>query len=203
MKIICFGDSITASGGEKQGWTLRLQAALNAQRPDMHQVINCGFGGRNSAEGLDRLGEFVLPHLPGILLLQWGINDCYVHTWQQINRVSLGEFRRNMRELVRIARERSSHPVLIVGHPLLDKGIFTQGNGIPQPENFAPYQTAIGEMAVELSTDLIDLPAELRSRGVDLDQFLSKDGVHLSEYGHHVYAEVVGVAIGHILARLT
>ncbi|MEI6195747.1 MAG: GDSL-type esterase/lipase family protein, partial [Verrucomicrobiota bacterium] len=151
-------------------------------------------------EGLDRFGEFVAPHLPGILLLQWGINDCYVHTWQRISRVSLGEFRRNLTEMVCIARERHSRPVLVIGHPILAYGIFPQGNGRSQPENFAPYGEAIRALAAELKTDAIDLPAELQARGIAPAQFVAADGVHLSELGHRVYAEIVLAALRPILS---
>lgn len=171
---------------------------LERAAPGRDRVINAGFSGRHSGEGLDRMGEAVIPHLPGILLMQWGINDCYVHAWQLINRVSLDEFRRNMTEMVRIARSRGALPVIIIGHYIVDHGIFVQGNGLTQPENFAPYELAMRSLVSSLAVESIDLPAEVSQRGITPADFVCPDGVHLSALGHKVYADIVHTALGRI-----
>jgi lysophospholipase L1-like esterase len=191
MNLICFGDSITESGSSPNGWCTQLQRHLDATKPGAHTVLVAGFGGRHSGELLDRMGEHVLPHLPGLVLIATGINDAYHQAWQMIPRVSLGEFRRNLAEIVRIVRGLGGQPVLVAGHELSDRGIFTQGNGRPQPENFAPYHAAIVALAGELSVPLIDIAAAARSRGIDPAVLLADDGVHLSRPGHDAYAAIV------------
>jgi lysophospholipase L1-like esterase len=191
MNFICFGDSITETGSSPNGWCTQLQSHLDAANPGAHEVVVAGFGGRHSGELLDRMGEHVLPHLPATVLIATGINDAYHQAWQAIPRVSLAEFRRNLAEIVRVVRELGGQPVLIAGHELSDRGIFVQGNGRPQPENFAPYHAAIVALAAELAVPLIDIAAAARSRGLDHAALVADDGVHLSASGHDAYAAIV------------
>jgi lysophospholipase L1-like esterase len=193
--IVPFGDSITESGGAPAGWCTLLQARLDASRPSAHRIHIAGFGGRQSGELLDRMGEHVLPHLPGLVLLGCGINDAYYQAWQRIPRVSLGEYRRNMAEIVRVVRERGGEVVLLAGHDLVDSGIFVQGNGRPQPENYRHYQQEVPRLAGELGTPCIDLAARLAAAGIAPAHVLAKDGVHLSADGHAWYARIIGDAL--------
>jgi lysophospholipase L1-like esterase len=190
--LIAFGDSITESGGAPTGWCTLLQARLEAVRPGAHRVHVAGFGGRQSGELLDRMGEHVLPHLPGLVLLGCGINDAYHQAWQRIPRVSLGEYRRNLGEIVRVVRERGGEAVLLAGHELVDSGVFVQGNGRPQPENYQPYRLEIPSLAAELGTACIDLAAGI---GAARAGVLAGDGVHLSATGHAAYARIIGDAL--------
>ena len=193
--IVAFGDSITESGGAPAGWCSLLQARLDAARPKTHRVHIAGFGGRQSGELLDRMGEHVLPRLPGLVLLGCGINDAYHQAWQRIPRVSLGEYRRNMAEIVRVVRERGGEAVLLAGHDLVDSGIFVQGNGRPQPENYRPYQQDVPRLARELGATCIDLAAGIAAAGIPCAEVLAKDGVHLSDAGHACYARIIGDAL--------
>jgi lysophospholipase L1-like esterase len=189
--LVCFGDSITESGSSPNGWCTQLQQRFEAASPGATRVVVAGFGGRQSGELLDRMGEHVLPHLPATVLIATGINDAYHQAWQRIPRVSLAEFHRNLAEIVRIVRERGGKPVLIAGHELVDRGIFVQGNGRPQPENYAPYHAAIVALAAEIDVPLLDIAAAVRARGLDPASLLADDGVHLSASGHDAYAAIV------------
>ncbi len=189
--LLCFGDSITETGSSPNGWANQLQQRFDASAPGDWRVVVSGFGGRQSGELLDRMGEFVLPHLPATVLIATGINDAYHQSWQSIPRVSLAEFRRNLAEIVRIVRERGGQPVLVAGHEIVDRGIFVQGNGRPQPENYAPYHAAIIALAAEIGVPLLDIAAAVRSRGLVPASLLADDGVHLSASGHDAYAAIV------------
>lgn len=197
--IVCFGDSITESGAGPHGWCMQLQARLDAACPGAHHVVVAGFGGRHSGELLDRMGEHVLPHLPGVVLIASGINDAYHQEWQRIPRVSLGEFRRNLAELVRIVQERGGQAVLVAGHELRDRGIFKQGNDRPQPENHAPYHAAIVALAPALHVPLVNIAAAVCARGLDPASLLADDGVHLSCCGHAAYATIIADVLSSLL----
>ncbi len=200
-KIICFGDSITESGGGDGGWITLLGETLNADPERSCEMINCGFSGRTSGEGLDRLGEFVLPHLPGVLLIQFGINDAYVHLWQRISRVSVNEYARHLGEIVRIARERHSQPVIVVAHPLGSRNPGNQGNRLSQAQNVEPYQAIARRVAAEESVPCIDLPALARDRGLSAAEITGGDGVHLAPAGHTFLADAIGKNLYEILAK--
>jgi len=194
--LVCIGDSITEAGFAPLGWATLLRASLATRSHGPWKLVNAGVSGRHSGEMLDRLNELVLPHLPAVALINLGVNDAYHQAWQQIPRVSLGEFRRNLTEMVRILRARNSVPVLVVGHALRDSGIFVQGNGRPQPENFAPYQAAIRPLAAELMCACIDLPALAAEAGEQPDAFVREgDGVHLSPAGQALYARLLEVGL--------
>jgi len=190
--LVCIGDSITEAGFSPSGWATLLSASLATRARGPWNLVNAGVGGRHSGEMLDRFNDLVLPHLPAVALINLGINDSYHQAWQQIPRVSLGEFRRNLTEMVRILRARGAMPVLVVGHPLRDSAIFTQGNGRPQPENYAPYQAAVSPLAAELTCACIDLPALAAQAGAPPDAFVREgDGVHLSPEGQGLYARLL------------
>jgi lysophospholipase L1-like esterase len=91
VNIICFGDSIT-EGAEfhpADCWPRILQRKLDAWRPKCYQVYNRGKRGDTSSQGFDRFSRHILPHLPGLLLVQFGFNDANVPVWTPLPRVSL------------------------------------------------------------------------------------------------------------------
>lgn len=191
-RIICFGDSIT-EGGEfphQDRWPTLLQMHLDFLYPDAFEVLNRGIGGNTSAQGFDRLATDVLPYLPGVLLVQFGFNDANVRDWARVPRVSVEEFRKNLREFHRLALKHGQHCVFIVNHMIGDvSGI--QGNGQSYRDNFAPYNITIRELAARLNAPYIDLPSAMSARSVDMDQFLAPDMLHLSRAGNRLYAEMV------------
>lgn len=70
MKILCFGDSLTACGGEDG----RFSDILGCRFPS-HTFVNAGVGGETIAEGRARLEADVLAERPDIVLVEYGAND--------------------------------------------------------------------------------------------------------------------------------
>jgi len=98
--LVCFGDSITEGEGSlpQDKWTLFLQELVDKAHPGTYKVHNCGVGGDTTAIGIDRIEQDVLPLLPGLVLVQFGINDAYVFPWSRLSRLSLAEYERNLGE---------------------------------------------------------------------------------------------------------
>lgn len=193
MKLICFGDSITAANGfaEADRWPSVLQRLLEQRAPGVYKVYNRGIGGNTSVLGFDRLETDVFPLLPGTVLVEFGFNDAHCREWSLESRVGLAEFRAKLREFHRVFAARQSATVYIVNHPIGDVA-HKQGNGKRYRDGFAPYNEAVREVAREVGAPAIDLPALLAARGTDLATFLAPtDQLHLSPGGNHVYAEVV------------
>ncbi|MFW5857510.1 MAG: AMP-binding protein, partial [Planctomycetota bacterium] len=70
MKIVCFGDSLTACGGPGG----RYSDVLQDRFPD-HTFVNRGAGGEAFPEALARLETDVLAERPDLVLVAFGAND--------------------------------------------------------------------------------------------------------------------------------
>ena len=199
-KIVCFGDSITrGSAFEKEDrWTTMLEAKLNTSRAVPCRVFNRGVDGNTTANALDRMDRDVIPLLPAAVLIQFGFNDANVRRSLSLPRVSLPEYQRNMREICRVVTAHQGTVFFIVNHTI-DGCLEIQGNGRPYRENFQPYNRAVVVIAAEVRVPLIDLPAAMQQKNIDLSSFLDEDKLHLSKKGHKLYAEMVFEALRHLL----
>jgi lysophospholipase L1-like esterase len=188
VKIICFGDSITNGG-----WPGVLQSKLSSWGKYRCGVINKGVNGNTTANAFDRLESDVIPNLPGILMVEFGVNDSNYRHWAKVPRVSVTEYEKNLREFHRIAMQHKSCCIFIVNHLLLpfEGKFFHQGNGKSYQENIEPYNDKVRKVASELNVPTIDLPELLRVKNIDLEKFLDIDGVHLTVFGNQIYAEIV------------
>ena len=92
--IIAFGDSITQAFDQPDcfKWTGVLQRLLDARAPGAHAVVNRGIGGQTAAQGLDRIFTDVTPHLPGLVLVEFGFNDAVIPQGMLVARLSIAEF---------------------------------------------------------------------------------------------------------------
>jgi len=192
--MVCFGDSITHGKSQPEGrrWTALLAAELDQHFPGRFEVHNRGVGGNTTAQGLDRFAADVSPHLPAVVLIEFGFNDASVPVGLRTNRVGLPEFQRNLLEIVRLVRAGRGHPVLLANHPIpAVRGVGEQGNGRDYAANFRPYQPAIRAVAAKSKTPLIDLEASMRAARVSPKDLLTEDNLHLSGPGNAIYARHV------------
>ncbi|HOS44264.1 MAG TPA: SGNH/GDSL hydrolase family protein [Armatimonadota bacterium] len=189
--IICFGDSITQAAGvpDAARWPVVLQALLDDWRPGAFAVYSRGAGGHTCVQGFDRLQGDVLPLLPGVVLLEFGYNDAVIYEFTREPRVGLAEFRAKMTEIMRVIAARGGQPVLIINHT--ERSVLKQGDGRSYADGYAPYEAAIRALSAGLNVPAIDLPAMMRDRGVNLDDFVTADGIHLSLAGNRTYAAMV------------
>lgn len=193
MKIVCFGDSITQSG-QGGGWTDWLQAQLG----DEHEVVNKGVGGDTTLHALGRIAADVLAGAPAVVVVEFGINDCYVYLHSNISRQSASEYERNLREIMRLIIKAGARPVLVINHPLRSvPGQHEQGNGKSLQENLEPYNAVVRALSEELALPAIDFPARLSEH--EAAELVTFDGVHLSASGQAIYGRVVLQALRPVL----
>lgn len=192
QNIICFGDSITHCVGfpEASRWTARLAFLLEEHFPGKFDVYNKGIGGNTTALALDRIQTDVVPLMPAIVLIEFGINDAYVYPWCLAPRASLKDFQTNLQEIVRQVSQ-AGKPILILNHPVTDSILHYQGNKKPLKHNLRRHNEAIRKIAQAKRVPLIDLPLLMRKRKVELKSFHAEDGVHLSPEGNRIYAEMI------------
>jgi len=192
MHIICLGDSIThaSSFAESDRWPTVLQKKLDLVKLNEYKVYNRGINGNTTVDGFERFPEEIIPLLPGLLIVEFGINDCNHREWNIIPRVGLEEYKNKLIEFHRICGNHKSKIVFIVNHPLEDSPIL-QGNGQNFYENLKPYNQAVREIASEVKAPIIDLPEIIKNGDINLNEFLDEDRIHLTIKGNHSYAEMV------------
>jgi len=100
--VVAFGDSITfGTGAEpRESYPAVLEQMIG------RRVVNAGVPGEVTAEGLSRLPQILDQEKPALLILCHGGND----TLRQLSRVQVAD---NIREMVRLARQRGVAVVLI------------------------------------------------------------------------------------------
>jgi len=192
INLICFGDSIT-EGAEfpvHDRWTKLLQIKLDAVKPNVFKIHNRGIGGNTTAQAFDRFASDVLPLLPGIVLIQFGLNDANVKDFSIESRVGLAEFEKNLKEFHRIVKAHKSVPIFVLNHTIGEVD-GEQGNGKSYNDNYAPYSKAIQAITNELDALLIDIPTQMSERGIKAEDFVSDDQIHLSLAANQDYAEII------------
>ncbi len=109
MNIICFGDSITQASefAITNQWPALLHNKMDEWYPHTSIVYNKGIGTHTMALALDRFLEDVIPLLPGVLLVEFGINDSNVREWTRVPRVGIEEFKKNLTEFHRLCTKRT------------------------------------------------------------------------------------------------
>jgi lysophospholipase L1-like esterase len=201
MNIVCFGDSITQAYNfaEADRWPTIIQFKLEAQRPGYFKVFNRGIGGHTTPQALRRIKDDVIPFLPAIVLVEFGINDRGNKDWIGDYWVSIDAYKRDLRVIHDIVKKGGGQCVFLVNHPLTTEPAYPIAEDLSLLGEEMPYDTAIREVAKNLNAPLIDIPALLRSRKVTVSQLLSSDGCHLSPEGNHHYAEAVYEGLKHLV----
>ena len=134
------------------------------------------------------------------------IIDKAVFTARQISdsdsayRVSLADFRANLRQMVRIARDNDIVPILLTAPTSHRRGhepaYLVDGGRLADLEDLVPlhrrYVEAVREVAAEEDALLVDLHREFdRLPRRDLDRLLVEDGIHQTREGDRKIAEII------------
>lgn len=169
MNVVCVGDSITFGQYLPPGvpaWPERVGA------------VGRGVCGETTRQALERFPRDVQNNPADVTILQYGHNDA--NQWESdrgLPRVSLGAFEANLREMLRRCRVFHTISMLCTITP------------VREDDYEKPYDEAIRYVAEEGNVRLIDVRAAFELAGTDA--LLLDDGLHPSEAGHELYAEVV------------
>ena len=113
-------------------------------------------------------------------------------------RVSLADFRANLRRMVRIARENDIVPILLTAPTSHRRGQEPLGlaHRLTDLEDLVPlhrrYAEAVRDVAAEEDAPLVDLHEEFnRLPPRDLERFFHGDGIHLTPEGDRKMAELI------------
>jgi acyl-CoA thioesterase-1 len=185
LKIVAFGDSITAGGDATKPelifwrrWADHLQHKYS--RADI-VAVNGATGGDSTAQGLLRLQAKVIDEKPDVVLIGFGMND------HNVGGVPIPQFEQNLKAMIgRIRSETAAEIILFSAFPPNPKWEFGS-------HRMAEYADATGRVALGTSCAYADIfhnweALALRKKPEDL---LGNNINHPNDFGHWMYFRVL------------
>lgn len=169
-------------------------------------VINKGFGGDNTIDGLARIKKDVLAYNPNHFIILFGFNDAL---WHPIKFLPLKNFRSNLREMVAVTKKSGiEHIVLLTLFPVIEKYIRKRHPTHPAKDINA-YIEGFNQVILEVATESGIMVVNLKNLitmhgGASEDKSCmirnvfnsgAEDGVHLTPEGYRLMAELIYDAI--------
>jgi len=205
LKIVVFGNSITAVRSDVQRvFAQRLPVLLKNRGIDA-VVINSGIGGSHSGRlidndkikvkhGLDRFMPDVLHHRPNLVIIGFGHNDAYIDSNQPDgkSRIPSEAYRDNLIYMITELQKIESKIILVAPSPIAE----------PQRPSFQnmrllEYVEVVRSLAADYQVGLADnnkLFFEYNRDGKSYVALLT-DGVHPNDDGHQMIAENLVIEI--------
>jgi lysophospholipase L1-like esterase len=188
-KLICFGDSITAS---KDGYVKILEEKLGKQNI---KVVNAGLGGDKTPTALTRLRSEVIDLKPDAVSIFLGTNDAAVGRgmWADEPRVEPEAYKSNLKWIVHLCRLAGIRKFSIATPAWQFEGAAFANSGGVMPV----YCIAAREAADETGSRLVPLDAafaqEWLTRGSQAKSgmLLTRDGVHMTQTGNELIAKTM------------
>jgi len=156
-KIVAFGDSVTRGVRpgvtEAQTFAHLLQAGL-AQKGLEVDVVNAGLGSDTTAGALGRMDVDVLSEGPEVVIVMFGLNDACVVDGGPVARteprVSLGDYKANLRQIVARAQAAGVRVLLCTPNPMTRAYLYSNMSGYAEHEdmNYLVRQYAQGVLGV-------------------------------------------------------
>lgn len=185
IKIISFGDSITASGV----WQKQIDQRLGTS------IVNMGVSGENSADGLKRL-DALLAAEPDIAIIMFGGNDSAI---DMAKGMPIEDYISNMRKMITACQSNGIKVIAIMQSYFEAEPYYTRHkketfDAVGGIEAFMDsYIEAYRALATELGVTIADVRT-LCDAYQNRSEILA-DGVHPNEKGYMLYAKAVGDAI--------
>jgi lysophospholipase L1-like esterase len=188
VKLIAFGDSITA-GGEASALELQYPSRYAQHLRDLypHSQItleNAATGGDNTVQGLARLDEKVLARQPDLVLVAFGMND---HNLPGVGGVAVSEFKDNVKQIVKRIRERTEAEVIVLSafppHP-------DWHFGSHKMEQFARAAEEASNECDVAYADVFGVWQTVLARK-DASSLLANNINHPNDFGHWLYLKAL------------
>lgn len=204
--IVAFGDSITQAAEQEyeNRWPEILKRALQARFQTLDiKMFNAGIGGNTSREGLARIEQDVLRHSPHFVTVEFG-NDA---THEPERHVDLDTFAGNLSRIrTNLAEHCGAELVLLTFPPVIDAWhVFYNNDFYRQQGGQDAYQERYRERTRQFARDervaLLDIDKALRNAIAlrNPEEYILKDGVHLTAQGNHLVAQAV---LAHLSDRI-
>jgi acyl-CoA thioesterase I len=185
VKIVAFGDSITAGGDVSKPelifwrrWVDDLQRKYPAARIS---AVNGATGGDSTIQGKERLQAKVLEEKPDLVLIGFGMND------HNVMGVPIEVFEMNLQEMIRRIRSRTgAEVVLFSAFPPNPKWKFGT-------HRMAEYAAATERVAREMRCAFADVFSNWQSLAARKkpEDLLGNNINHPNDFGHWIYFRVL------------
>ena len=185
LKVVAFGDSITAGGDatapERIFWQ-RWLTSLRKRYPKAEITgINGATGGDTTVQGLQRLEAKVLTQKPDLVLVAFGMND------QNVGFVPLEQFEQNLGQMIDRIQQQTGAEVILLSSILPNPNWHWTSGKMPE------YGRVTGKVAAAKHCAFADVLTNWsavveRKKPEDL---LSNNVNHPNDYGHWIYFRVL------------
>lgn len=168
MKIVCFGDSITA---RKEGYPKPMLTMMLSEKIKGHLIVNAGVSGNTTVDALSRFKKDVVAQHPDVVTIMFGSNDC-----SDGKRIPLDIYKENLELFVKKLGYKKV--ILITPPPVDDRKQVHRQN-----ENLQHYVEVVKDVAEEQNCTLIDFNAYVLNQE-NYEQLLigkQDDGLHFGE----------------------
>jgi lysophospholipase L1-like esterase len=194
VRIVTLGDSITKGVregvGPEETFAALAQRALRDRGIEV-EVVNLGIGGERTDQALKRLDD-VAGRRPTVVTVMYGTNDSYVDPGAKGSRLTVAEYRANLKAIVAGLLLRGIEPILMT-EPRWADGAQVDGLGENPNVRLEPFMQACRDVAAECRVPLVDHFArwsESRSKGQELAEWTT-DGCHPNPRGHREVADLL------------
>lgn len=191
-KVIFFGDSITAAGGQPGGYVVRMADSLKQKGITGYELKAAGVGYDKVYDLYLRIEEDVLSQHPDIVVIFEGVNDVGhksgMHTGTDIEK-----YERFYRAIIKKLQQQNIKPVLCTMAVIGEK----KNNANNDDKELDAYADIIRKIAAELKLPLVDIRTAcknyyLTNNPSDLDKnILTRDGIHFNEKGNQFAADLI------------
>jgi lysophospholipase L1-like esterase len=190
--VLVFGDSIVMGlWDERGGWPERLWEG------DARIVYNLGVDGNTSDDVKARFGLEAKSrgaNKNSIIIFAVGVNDS--SRMNNENRVSLGQYARNMEEMIDSSRSQLTQKIFCVGLTPIDQSktvpfILEKSISFYDADN-REYDSALKRLCDTKGVGYISM------RNLKIENHLSEDGVHPLTSGHAIIARRILEAISRV-----
>ncbi|HET6491075.1 MAG TPA: SGNH/GDSL hydrolase family protein [Syntrophales bacterium] len=177
MRILVRGGSIAAGVGVSRGYADILRERCG---PHGVEVVNRSKPKETSFEGIERFSEDIEPYRPDILIVHFGIDDAFSAVYRS-------EFKENLVQITRRAREKSPTPILLPTSHTFDDPFEMDAVNI--------YYRVIREVAADLACEMVPVHTAwagyLLEAGLANSALVQGDVRLPNEKGHELYASVL------------
>lgn len=198
-RVIFFGDSICFGQGVSihKGWVPRLAAHIEHLAARLGRelvIVNASVNGNTTRQALERMPYDVQSHGVGVLLVQFGMNDCnYWLSDKGHPRVSPAAFAANLSEIIQRGITFGAQKILLnTNHPTTRTDELMPGSDKCYQDSNRIYNELIRQVARQhpehvLLNDIEQIFVKECRNGIRLDDLLLSDKLHLSAKGHDLY----------------
>jgi lysophospholipase L1-like esterase len=209
QRIICLGDSLTEAIPDPvlDKWVTQLALHLEKKWPETYDVYNRGYNGATTHDLLNRVEGEMGYLLPAIVLLAIGVNDSLVRSFRQRPQVGVEDFKTNLGDIDQFVRAKGGKTVFVVEHVPDEDGRregarSIAGNGKLYRENYAPYCQAMTDAGKKLNVPVIDLPGQMKAKGISTADIAMDDGLHLTSAGQLILGQIIFEQLSKLLPGL-